>query len=100
MVYYCSPNHSINSTLDSYGLKNCTHAFFAVFLNTDAQAIQAVKQELSKAAQEQPDLNKHLQWQDQTAVLQMFDLKEKERELPMANALLTSMYSKLALKNL
>lgn len=39
VVYYCSPNHSINNTLDTYGLKNCSQGFFAVFLNLDAQAI-------------------------------------------------------------
>jgi len=30
----------------------------------------------------------------------IFDLKEKEKELPMQNALFTCMFNKLALKNL
>jgi hypothetical protein len=46
------------------------------------------------------DLNQHLDYQDQQQIMTIFDLKEKEKELPMQNALFTCMFNKLALKNL
>ena len=45
------------------------------------------------------DLNQHIEYQDVQAITQLFDLKEKEKTLP-GNCLLTSIYTKLALKNL
>ena len=46
------------------------------------------------------DLNEHLEYQDVAGITTLFDLKEKEKTLLPASALLTSMYTKLALKNL
>lgn len=33
IVYFCAPNHSINNTLDTYGVKNCSTALFALFVD-------------------------------------------------------------------
>lgn len=35
IVYHCSPNHSIQTTLETYGIKNCQGAFFALFVDMD-----------------------------------------------------------------
>ena len=45
------------------------------------------------------DLNQHIEFQDHQQISTLFDLKEKERDLPIQNSLFTSMYNKLALKN-
>lgn len=102
VVYYCSPNHSINHTLESFGIKNCTTAFFALFVDLSDSQIAQIKSELVEIVgqPELEDLNKHLEWQDQDQIIKIFDLKEKEKELQMPNAHLTSLYNKIALKGI
>ena len=63
--------------------------------------IEEIKRDITQAGTEElSDLNRHLEWQDQEQIVKLFDIKDKERELPMPNALLTSLYNKLALKNI
>lgn len=66
----------------------------------DAQILQLKQDIIKTGAEEVTDLNKHLEWQEQEQIVKMFDVKDKERELTMPNALLTSLYNKLALKNI
>ena len=101
IVYHCTPTHSINSAIDHYGLKNCKNAFFAVFVEMQDAQVAHLKQEIAQTgAEELKDLNRHLDWQDHESIVKMFDIKDRERELMMPYALLTSLYNKLALKNI
>jgi tRNA threonylcarbamoyladenosine modification (KEOPS) complex Cgi121 subunit len=43
IVYFCSPTHSINSAIDSYGMKNCQNAFFAIFVGMDDTQVAQLK---------------------------------------------------------
>ena len=100
VVYYMHPQHSIQQGLQKFGVKNCTEACFAVFIDFPPQQIEVVTTELRRFTHAMAsDLNQHLDYQDAQAITQIFDLKEKEKTLP-GNCLLTSIYTKLALKNL
>ena len=46
------------------------------------------------------DLNKHIEYQDLSQIIALFELKDKEMALPMPNAFLTCIYNRLALKNI
>lgn len=35
IVYHCSPVHSIQTSLETFGIKNCVGAFFAVFVDME-----------------------------------------------------------------
>ena len=102
IVYFCSPNHSINSTMEKFGIKNCTTGVFAIFIDLRDQEIAEIKQKLKACTVlECTDLNQHIEWQNFETILEIFDLKEQEKELlNVPNGSLTSMYNKLALKNL
>lgn len=43
IVYYCSPTHSINNTMDKYGIKNCSTGVFAIFVDLRDQEIAEIK---------------------------------------------------------
>ena len=102
VVYYCSPNNSIDNCLEHYGIKQLSKAFFAVFVDMQNEQIQTIKTKIQDidGVDYLPFLNNHVDYQNQEKILTMFNLPEKERALPMQNAIFTSMYNKLALKRL
>ena len=99
IVYHVTPQHSIQMSLEKHGIKNCTDAFFAVYIDFLPGQIAKVNLAIEKHTQKMlPDLNQHLEFQDVQQLTELFELKEKEVQLP-GNSLLTSIYTKLALKN-
>lgn len=100
VIYHCSPNHSIQHCYERFGVKNCTRAFFTVFLDFPAHELARVKADIKQVVHsELTDLNAHLEFSDVKAIMEVFDLKEPEKHLPH-NGVLNSIYTKLALKNL
>ena len=100
ICYHVSPSHSIQTSLESHGVKNCTEGFFAIFIDFPPTQMAEVHDAIAKhSLKNLPDLNRHLDFQDVKQLTELFDLKEKEIQLP-GNSLLTSIYTKLALKNI
>ena len=100
IIYFLHPHHSIQQGIQKFGIKNCQDACFAVYVDFPPQQLEHVTNEMRRFTHAQvPDINQHLDYQDVAAIKQMFDLKEKEMTLP-GNCLLTSMYTRLALKNI
>lgn len=63
IIYHCYPGHRIDNAIESFGLKNCQNAFFAVFVDMDESLIAEIKRELTLASTEElTDLNRHLEW--------------------------------------
>ena len=100
IVYFCDPQHSINFSLQNYGLKNCHQAFFAVFIDFPDAELEKLKAQLSELTDTSyASLNAHLEFQDSDKLVSIFKLNERERALPNSG-ILTSIYTKLALKGL
>ena len=100
ICYHVTPGHSIQHSLEKHGVKNCNDGFFAIYVDFPDNKIAEVAAEISKHTYKQClDLNQHLEFQDVQQLISVFELKEKEMQLP-GNSLLTSIYTKLALKNL
>lgn len=100
VIYFMHPQHSIQASISKYGVKNCQDACFAIFIDFPPSQVQVVSNEFRRFTQGAlDDLNQHLEFQDVNGITGIFDLKEKEKTLP-GNCLLTSIYTKLALKNI
>ena len=95
-----SPQHSITHAIEKCGLKYCNEAFFAVFIDLSPELLSKAKNGIAALVEKElPNLNDHLEFQSIEDIMRMFDLKEPEKTLPQ-NGILTSIYTKLALKNL
>ena len=95
-----SPQNSIKHAIERCGLKYCAEAFFAIFIDLSPELLSKAKSEIAATVEKElPNLNDHLEFQSIDDIMHMFDLKEPEKTLPQ-NGILTSIYTKLALKNL
>lgn len=90
----------MQNSLEKFGVKNCEKAFFAILVDVPKEQTAVLKNSLALIGSESADLNAHLHFQELEQVMTVFDLKAKEKDLPMSNAVLTSIYNRLALKNL
>lgn len=99
IVYFCDAQHSIQHSLSNYGIQHCTGACFVVFVDFPPEAIQKVKTEIKSLMPEASNLNDHIQYQDVERIVANFKLTDKEKALP-SNGVLTSIYTKLALKGI
>ena len=73
-----------------------------MFVDFPGEEIVKFKGEISKildGTQEEPHLNSHIDWTDHKAIVEHFKLNEQEKALPF-NSVLTTIYTKLAIKNL
>ena len=87
--------------MEKFGIKSCADAFFAVFVDFTDADVARVKAELLEVAHvELKDLNQHIEFQDVPQTVHLFDLKQGEKNQADPNSILTSIYTKLALKNL
>ena len=91
----------MNESFEKFGLKNADQAFFLVLFNLPDKLVNELKTKISEAIegnQEIEDLGQLSKYHDLEKIGKLFDVKENERRLP--NGFLTSIYSKLALKNI
>ena len=58
------PQHSIDQSLAKYGIKNCTQACFAIYVDFPPQQLEVVTNELNKCTFSMADLNQHVQYID------------------------------------
>lgn len=101
IIYNCHASNSIQASFDKFGIKNCKNGFFAIFVDCTEADQKMLKDKISNHSNgEVLDLNKHIEYQDLTQIIALFELKEKEMALPMPNAFLTCIYNRLALKNI
>lgn len=98
-MYHCDPQYSIQQSFANYGLQNCAGACFVVFVDFPADAAAKAKSQIGSWLPELSNLNDHIQFQDVDRIVANFKLTDKERALP-GSGVLTSVYSKLALKGL
>ena len=56
-------------------------------------------QKILEGDPEDKQLNNHVEWTDHKAIIEHFKLNEHEKNLPF-NSVLTTIYTKLAIKNL
>ena len=101
IVVMTSPSNSMANSFDKFGIRGIEGAFFVVFVDCHASDIAQIKSEVAAhCLGEVADLNAHLDWQDSEGITKLFEIKERERDLAMPNALLTSLLTKVALKGL
>lgn len=101
IIYNCHSSNSIQASFDKFGIKNCKNGFFAIFVDCTETDQKMLKEKISSQSNgEVLDLNKHIEYQDLSQIIALFELKDKEMALPMPNAFLTCIYNRLALKNI
>lgn len=67
IVYHLSTNHSIQNSLENFGVKNCSKGFFTIMVDLSSEEQLDLKGQISsiEGVEFLPNLNQHIEFQNQ-----------------------------------